>query len=200
MNRASRTAWIAVSVLTLFGASLASGTTVQKLSLKDLAKKSSSIVIAKVQDSDSRIDPSNKEIYTYITLRILEPVKGMKGEKSLTLRQLGGTVNHIASIVPGMPSFKKDEEVVLFLTDRDGAGYPWVMGLQQGKYTVTTDNNGMKTVRNELDGLRLLTPGGGQQEGAHVTKDMPLQAFLDGVKADVSDAAKVQVDPTPSNQ
>jgi hypothetical protein len=194
MNRVRRTVLLALAACALFSASYAVATTVQKMSLKDLAKKSDAIVLARVEDESARYD-ANKEIFTYITLRVLEPVKGPKKDEVITIRQLGGTVDKIASIVPGTPNFRKGEEVVLFLTGRDRAGYPWVMGLQQGKYTVTTDEKGQKNVHSDVDGLTVVSPGGKASE-AEGAKAQPLQAFLDGLRTQLDEAGKVQVDPT----
>jgi hypothetical protein len=75
------------------------------------------------------------------------------------------------------------------------------MGLQQGKYSVSSDENGQKRVRNELDGLKLLGANGSiTDDGAKVTPNMPLQAFLDGIRTDLDDAGKVKVDPTPQTE
>jgi hypothetical protein len=194
MNRVRRPIVLALAALALLTASYAAATTVQKMSLRDLAKNSDAIVLARVEDEAARYD-ANKEIYTYITVRVLDPVKGPNKDELITIRQLGGTVDNIASIVPGMPTFKKGEEVVLFLTGKDGAGYPWVMGLQQGKYTVTADEKGEKHVRNEIDGLVLVSPGGKATE-AEAGKAQPLQAFLDGLRTQLDETGKVQVEPT----
>jgi hypothetical protein len=194
MNRVRRSIVFGIAALALLTASYAAATTVQKMSLRDLAKKSDAIVLARVEDETARYD-ANKEIYTYITVRVLDPVKGPKKDELITIRQLGGTVDKIASIVPGMPTFKKGEEVVLFLTGKDGAGYPWVMGLQQGKYSVTADEKGEKHVRNEIDGLVLVSPGGKPSE-AEAGSAQPLQSFLDGLRTQLDEPGKVQVEPT----
>ncbi|HET9952061.1 MAG TPA: hypothetical protein VFS09_09730 [Candidatus Eisenbacteria bacterium] len=194
MNRVRRTVVLAIAALALLSASYAAATTVEKMSLRDLAKKSDAIVLARVEDETARYD-ANKEIYTYITLRVMEPVKGPKKDEVITIRQLGGTVDKIASIVPGTPTFKKGEEVVVFLTVKDGAGYPWVMGLQQGKYSVTADEKGEKHVRNEIDGLVLVAPGGKASE-AEPGAAQPLQAFLDGLRTQLDEPGKVQIEPT----
>lgn len=199
MNRASRMAMVAFATLALMGPGTANATTVLKLSMKDLARKSDAVVVARVEDAVARYD-TDKEIYTYITLKVLDPVKGSRKDDLITIRQLGGTVGQIASIVPGMPTFAKGEEVVVFLSQKDRAGYPWVMGLQQGKYTVRVDENGAKHVRNELDGTNLVGKDGSVLDGAKVTPDMPLQSFLDGVRTDIDDAGKVKVDPTPQTE
>lgn len=194
MNRAIRFATVALAAFSLLAASTATATSMVKMSLRDLAKKSDMIVLARVEDETARYD-ANKEIYSYYTLRVLEPVKGAKGQTTITVRQIGGVVDNIASIVPGTPTFRKGEEVVVFLTREDATGHPWVMGLQQGKYTVVADKDGMKHVRNDLDGLNLMGADGSKAEGG-VSTDVPLQAFLDGIRTDLNEAGKVQVDPT----
>lgn len=199
MNRASRLAMVAFAALALVGSSTAYATTVLKMSLKDLARKSDAVVMARVEDQVARYDV-DKEIYTYITLKVLDPVKGYHKDDLITIRQLGGQVDNIASIVPGMPTFKKGEEVVVFLSQKDRAGYPWIMGLQQGKYSISQDQNGTKRVRNELDGTSLMDAFGHASEGAKVTPDMPLQSFLDGIRTDLDEAGKVKVDPTPQTE
>src|SRR5882672_9752191 len=110
MNRLRLFHVAAITALALVGAQVALATTVQKLSLQELTKKSNSIVMARVDDAVSSWDSAHKEIYTYYTLRVLQPVKGSKGETTIALRQLGGIVDNIASVVPGMPSFRKGEE------------------------------------------------------------------------------------------
>ncbi len=204
MNRASFAASVAIAGLALFGANLASATTVQKFSLQDLARRSSTIVVATVDDQYSSWDNGKKEIYTYITLRVTDPIKGMKSdartkgpknETTITIRQLGGTVDHISSIVPGMPNFKKGEDVVVFLGPNDAAGYPGVVGLQQGKYTITTDANGFKQVRNDIDGLTRLSPDGSKTD-ASVSDKMPLDAFLTGLKTELGLPGKIELTPT----
>jgi hypothetical protein len=201
MNRTRRFLSVVTLALVVFGAAVATATTVQKFSLQELTQKSSAIVMAKVEDTYSRREVQGGEIYTYITLRVLEPVKGMKGETSVTIRQIGGRVDNIESIVSGMPSFRKDEEVVLFLTARDVAGYPWVMGLEQGKYSVVTDEKGRKSVRNELsDELIRMAPDGRIDKGPSVSPELSLGSFLDRIKTDLNEAGKVQVDPTTTNE
>ena len=198
MNPASRLAMVAFAACALMGSSTAYATTVLKMSLKDLARKSDAVIVARVEDETARYD-ANKEIYTYITLKVLEPVKGSRKDDLITIRQIGGVVNNIASVVPGMPTFKKGEEVVVFLTQRDKAGYPWVMGLQQGKYSISVDSNGNKRVRNELGGTTLMDLSGGAQEGGKAT-DQPLQSFVDGIRTQLDEAGKVKVDPTPQTE
>jgi len=188
---------LAVAVVALLCSQAAFATTVQKLSLQDLTKRSESIVMARVTDAVSAWDAGHKEIYTTYTLQILNAVKGRKGESVVTIRQIGGTVDNIASIVPGMPSFKRGEQVVVFLTQKDAAGYPWVMGLQQGKYTVV-EKDGAKFVRNDLADTELMLNG--KKVQSVTAPDQPLGAFLDGIKTQLNTDGKIQVDPNPPTE
>jgi hypothetical protein len=199
MNRIRLFLVLAIAAVALLGAQAALATTVQKLSLQELTKKSDSIVMARVDDAVASWDAGHKEIYTYITLSVLQPVKGNKGATTIMLRQLGETVGTIASIVPGMPSFRKGEEVVVFLTQKDRAGYPWVMGLEQGKYSISTDKNGVKMVRNDLSGSELLSKSGQHVDGT-TAPAMPLNAFIDGLKTTLNVDGKIQVDPNPPTE
>src|SRR6266850_5553922 len=194
MNRFRLFLVAAIAALALVGAQAALATSVLKFSLQELTKKSDSIVMARVDDAVSSWDAAHKEIYTFYTLSVLQPVKGNKGTTTITLRQLGGTVDNVASIVPGMPSFKKGEEVVLFLTQKDAAGYPWVMGLQQGKYSVV-EQAGVKLVRNDLAGTEFLTPNGAHVQPT-VAPDQQLGAFIDGIKTTLDVDGKIQATPT----
>jgi hypothetical protein len=210
MNRARWAAALAFAGIALLGVNLAGATTVQKFTVSDLAKKSESIVLASVEDETARMDEGTKEIYTYVTLRVIDGVKGSKrsdnaknpkgGEEFITIRQIGGTVGNLISVVPGMPTFRKGEEVVVFLSAKDRAGYPWVMGLQQGKYTVTTGEDGFKQVRNEMDGLTVMEKDGTKIEAKGATTQ-PLASFLDGIKTQLDLEGKVRVHeaiPTPT--
>jgi hypothetical protein len=207
MNRARWAATLAFAGIALLGVNLANATTVQKFTVSDLAKKSETIVLARVEDESARMEEGSKEIYTYITLAVIDGVKGSKrndnaknpkGEELITIRQLGGTVGNLISVVPGMPTFRKGEEVVVFLSAKDKAGYPWVMGLQQGKYTVTMDSDGFKQVRNDVDGLTTVDTNGLTLEAKPVAQQ-PLASFLDGIKTQLDVEGKVRInEATPT--
>lgn len=195
MNRARSAVIVALAAFALLGASLAGATTVQKFSISDLAKKSETIALARVDDVSSRWDDNHKEIYTFISLKVLDGVKGSRKNDVLTIRQIGGSAEGKISVVPGMPTFTKGEEVVVFLSPKDRAGYPWVMGLQQGKFTVSTDDNGFKQVRNDIVGLKTMAPNGSVDE-AKPAAVQPLASFLDGIRTDLNVDGKVQIQPT----
>ena len=69
------------------------------------------------------------------------------------------------------------------------------MGLQQGKYSIVTGKDGVKMVRNDLAGTELLSKNG-QHVDSTTAPDMPLNAFIDGLKTSLDAEGKIQVDPT----
>ncbi|HEU4522650.1 MAG TPA: hypothetical protein VFT12_11645, partial [Thermoanaerobaculia bacterium] len=153
-------------------------TSVQKFSLKELSRNSNAVVIARVASTESRWDGG--EIYTYTRVEVVDGLKGAKKGDAIVVRQLGGQVGELASIVPGMPSFHSGEEVVLFLSRKDKAGYPWVMGLEQGKYTISSDGKGSKRVRRSSGGLNLVG-----SDGKGAPEETSLDVFLDEVRVEL---------------
>jgi hypothetical protein len=64
---------------------------------------------------------------------------------------------------------------------------------------VFTDDQGFKQVRNDVDGMSTMAPDGSVTE-AKVSKSLPLQAFLDGIKTQLDSDGKVKVDPNPPTE
>ena len=62
MNRFRLFLVVAIAALALVGAQAAFATTVQKLTLQELTKKSDSIVMARVDDAGASWDAGHKEI------------------------------------------------------------------------------------------------------------------------------------------
>ena len=115
------------------------GTTLEQLTLADMARQSTSIVRARVTGSRSAYKGSS--IYTYFQLQVLETWKagpqtpnGIATEVAIP----GGAVDGIRQSVTGAPELKSGQEYVLFLwTSR--SGLTQVIGLSQGRFSVLGD-------------------------------------------------------------
>ena len=175
---------IACAAAALCAAALAFGAVMVKLETKDLAGQAEEVVVGKVAAAKAQWDDKKTKIITLTTVQIAETVKGdLKGE--VVVRTLGGEVDGLAQLVPGMPQFTKDEEVVLFLKSENKTWH--VVGLGQGKYHVLREKDKEPVVVNSLTGLTL----GKQDDKGGVTIDKaapapinrPLKAFLDEVRA-----------------
>jgi len=111
------------------------GTTLEQLSLADMARQSTSIVRARVTGSRSAYKGST--IYTYFQLQVLETWKSAP-QVATEVAVPGGAVDGIRQSVNGAPELKSGQEYVLFLwTSR--SGLTQVIGLSQGRFTVLGD-------------------------------------------------------------
>jgi hypothetical protein len=103
---------------------------------------------------------AGKRIVTEVTVRVDASLKGAAAAE-ITLYIPGGVVDGIGMAVSGSPAFAPGEEVVVFLRQK-GSLYD-VVGLSQGKYSITKDATGKKIATPDVKGLSLFrkTPAGG---------------------------------------
>src|SRR4051812_41609045 len=92
-----------------------------------------------------------KRIYTFFELHdaeILKPPAESQnpGQKTLAIRELGGTKNGIGMQVAGAAQFAEGEDVVVFLNDRNADGSYDVRGMMMGKYQVHKQPDGQETL------------------------------------------------------
>jgi hypothetical protein len=117
-----------------FVAVSAYATTVQRLGLEDLAKKAHTIVVGRVTNSRTYWSANGKLILTNYTFQVDESIKG-QAARNVEITTIGGRIGDVELRVSGMPSFQAGENAVVFL--EQSAGYQTVLGLGQGKFTVT---------------------------------------------------------------
>jgi hypothetical protein len=147
--------WLAtllVTVLVAQGGAVA--TTVSKLSLEELVRKSGRIILGRCLSTESRWNQGNTLIYTYSKFAVTENFKGRAGG-FINVVTVGGTVDGITQTVSGMPQFEQDEEVVLFLEPSTNDLWQPV-GLSQGKFRIVKDSRtGDTQAILSLSGLQL---------------------------------------------
>lgn len=112
-------------------------TTVARLDLEQLVQRADIIVQGQVQSVDFRWDPASRLVFTYISIRVDDLLKG-KRRQSVLIRQVGGRVGAIQMSVVGLPQFTKGERAIAFLKHQDG-GIFQVVGMSQGIYEITED-------------------------------------------------------------
>jgi len=125
----------------------AEATQVQPLTLPELVQRSTTIVHGTVQETHTAWEEGRARLYTYVTVSPLEIVKGgPPAGRTITFRQLGGRDGDRVVYVAGTPRFSPRQEVLLFLTGNDGAGYPQVMGIFQGAFRSVSGPGGIRRV------------------------------------------------------
>jgi len=137
MTTTIRTWLLAVCTLAL-GAGMAQANN-PKWSDDELARFSDAIVTGRVGDISAGRDRITNNIYTYVTIVIDEALKGDIPERSIVIKQLGGTIGNDGLSVGDQASFTRGEDVLLFLETRPRDKTLYTSALWQGKWTLDRD-------------------------------------------------------------
>jgi len=127
------------------------------LSTEELTRNSDIVIVGEVEEKSSFWSEDRKTIFTRVTVKIEERVRGQYLEERLEVEHEGGEIGEIGLRVSDVASFSKGERVLLFLktmmkkrlllrtknddvqTDSNSdrvIGIFSVVGLAQGKYTI----------------------------------------------------------------
>lgn len=130
-------------------------TVVTKLNLRELTEGSDLILRGIVVDKVVRgyEKDGNIKIETEYEFKVREVFKGeINTKKTFSLILPGGKYKKWEMKILGMPSFNKNEEVILFLEKTPDGYIP--TGLSQGKFSIIKDKNNKLKVKRNLEGLR----------------------------------------------
>ncbi len=129
----------------LFFPLIVGATTVKPFAFEGLCETAQSIVHVRCLEKQSLVIPDRDGIFTQYRFEVVTPVKGGT-EKELVLVLPGGQVDGRHMEVLGMPKFVIGQETVLFLSEKDAYGSPWPVGLGQGCYGITMEDDGERQV------------------------------------------------------
>lgn len=181
--------WLVTAALAILAtAPQALATQVRHLDMRELSRSSSDIVIGRVERVASRWNASGTKIFTDVTVRVSESLKGAGGV--VTFSQLGGTVGDLRQTVEGCPAFAPGEEAVLFLW-RDDRGQAQLTGLGQGKFEIRRDGSGRAIVQRHVEGLAVrearllrLVPEGNSAPG------VPLEDLVTEIRSALAEGGR----------
>ena len=148
--------WILfIAGLLLLAVVAASGTTLSRLNLDDLARESTAIARMRCVGSFSSWEKG--EIWTVTKFEVMEIEKGdLPG--IVSVRLLGGTVGHLRSRVDEVPTFRPGEEVYLFLWGETGKSFQ-VLGWSQGTFRIRRDpQSGIESVTQDSASASIFDP------------------------------------------
>lgn len=167
----------AVAVVTAFCFQSLHGATLERLSLNDMAAKSTNIVRARVLDSYASF--SGPTIYTHYKLQVSER---LKGQVPVEVVVRGGIANGVQQLVPGAPHFNTGQEYVFFLwAGADGMNQ--VIGLTQGMFRVAADGSANPTVTRDASHELMLDSRTG-----HPVKDQTLVMRMSDLRSQITGA------------
>src|SRR5262245_53818044 len=156
-------------------------TTVEKLTLDDLVKKSGRIIVGKCVSRESRWNDRNTLILTKARFAVSEPLKG-SSDAFVDVVTVGGTLDGITQTVSGMPVFEPEEQALLFLEpSKNGQWQP--LGLAQGKFRILRNKQtGEEEVFHSLSGLELYDPASRSLSQEERPSRAPLKPVLERIR------------------
>ena len=168
-----RTRLLTVLALTLGVIAPAWATSLEQLTLDEIARKSTAIVRARV--TGSRVATLGTNIYTYFQLQVIETWKSpgqTSGQPPTEVAVPGGVADGIRQSVTGAPQLKPGLEYVLFLwTSR--SGLTQVIGLSQGLFKLSEESSGKAVAQRPAASELMLNRSGLPVDDGAVS--MPLQ-------------------------
>ena len=146
-----RVSSLLLSVLLWCSPLVATATVVLYMDLSEMTDVSNVIVHAKIVDSKVLQD-TDRPITTRTTIEAIEILKGKENfrEGRLWFDLLGGERAGMQIRVPGTPTFRTGEEVILFL-EKNSTDYA-ICGLMQGVFRVHQEGASEKLVSRDLSG------------------------------------------------
>jgi hypothetical protein len=152
------------------------GTTLERLPLDEMTRKSTAIVRAKVVGTSGILQGA--DVYTVYQIEIVENWKGAGKPNPERIAVPGGVAGGLRQMVAGAPSLRVGQEYVMFLwTSR--SGLTQLIGLTQGLFNVRPGAAGDATAMRAAAGELMLDPTG------HAVQDEAVSMKLSDLKAQV---------------
>ena len=180
---------VAISVFLACAGIPASATILQQLSLDDMARKSTSIVRAKVTGSSEVV--RGGDVFTLYKLDTLETLKSGRPAREVAVP--GGVAGGMRQVVAGAPTLRAGREYVFFLwTSR--SGLTQLMGMSQGLFSVERTTIGDRQVSRSAASEQMLDAAG------RAVRDEALSMSLTELRAKVSKALAPVTAGAPGSQ
>jgi len=172
-------------VLFLIGIALlaivAKATTLARLQFYQLVQHSSAIARVRCIRVDTRLE--NGEIWTDTVFQVVQHDKGFLPPE-IVVRMPGGKFQHLHSHVDGVPEFRPNKEVYLFLTGHPGRQF-YIVGWTQGTFRIRKDlRSGMETVTQDSADVPVFDPQMNQFTKTGL-KDLRIDRFLEKLNKEI---------------
>jgi len=141
------------ALLVLAWALPAGGTTLEDCTTCAMVARAERVVSAACESVEARRDPRSGVVFTHVTLRLLEEMKGEGAGGVIRLRVVGGRDGRTATVVSLMPEFRAGEECILFLGPPNDLGFSTLAFARRGVLRVAQDEEGERRVRDPVTGF-----------------------------------------------
>ena len=155
-------------------------TTVKQLSLEQMVRGSHRIMLGRCVSQETYWNKTRTRIYTATRFAVTEDLKG-DSRGTATVVTVGGTLDGLTQVVSGTPTFRVNEEVLLFL--EAGKGGHWIlMGLSQGMFRIAADRRGVKTAHHASSGLHLVSASAETSDQTPIPSRVELDRLLSRIR------------------
>lgn len=103
--------------------------------LKNKVENSDMIVTGKVINQKSQWNSDKSRIYTLVTIRVEELLKGTDYQSEIIIKHLGGEIGNVGEVYSHVPSFNDNEDVLVFVKKSVKDGSLLIYGGDEGKYS-----------------------------------------------------------------
>jgi hypothetical protein len=150
------------------------------MALPEMVEKAETVFVGTVVKAESAWNPEHTHIYTKTTFSVHDCLKGHAPD-TIVIETMGGVVEGMGMMVPGMPLFRTDEKDLLFVTTNPQSGSKRVLGWAQGRFQIRPDpGTGREVISRELRGASLVGAGAGPRAAAVNLESI---RYLDDLKA-----------------
>jgi hypothetical protein len=125
------------SVVLALSMTSAEALTIAPLRFSDLVTEADAVVYGRISAIDGQWTSDRQGIESLVTLDVIDRFKG-RGGSSVIFKVPGGRAGNLINVLPGAPTFREGDLVVLFLASR-GPTIPTPVGLSQGVLRVNVD-------------------------------------------------------------
>ena len=148
---------VALFMFALF-ASIATGATLEQLSVEQMAQKATVVVRGRVGGCAGEMRGS--VIYTRCTVAVTERWKGQTPAQTEFIIP-GGSARGLVQVFTGTPTFTNGDEYILFLW-AGRSGIYQIIGLSQGKFDLRVSKKGKAEVYRAAAGERMFDNAGNE--------------------------------------
>jgi len=167
------------------------------MELKDILNRSEAVVRGVVREVESRYNEERTKIFTYTLIEVKETING-KTPPVITVQTYGGKVGDINMKVPGMPEFKKGEEVLLFVKKVED--FYHIVGMIQGKYSIQKSESGEEYLINDFRDIAFKKVGVDNKledlSPSEISSRIKYSDFIKNIKSLIKPESK----PTPTEK
>jgi hypothetical protein len=139
MNTISRTLFL-ITVLLFITQNFLLAQSVQS-DIKNLSQGADMIITGQVVSQQSQWNSDNSRIYTQVTIKVDEYLKGSDNQDRIVITHLGGEVGNVGETYSHIPTFTDDENVLVFVKKSAKDESLSVFEGEEGKLTLYQNKN-----------------------------------------------------------